>query len=42
MMRLSNIVGNFRMDDNYRALPEAVRNFGIILWHKFQVEELTK
>ena len=33
-------MGDFRMDDNYRALPECVRNFGIVLWRKFQVEDL--
>lgn len=33
-------VGSFREDDNYKALPAAVRDFGIVLWHKFQVEEL--
>lgn len=37
---LPSILGTYRMDDNYKALPAAVRDFGIILWHKFQVEEL--
>lgn len=33
-------MGNFRIDDNYKALPESIRDFGMILWHKFQVEDL--
>jgi hypothetical protein len=37
---ISSELGKFQMDDNYRTLPESVRNFGIVLWHKFQVEDL--
>ncbi|MCE9212754.1 hypothetical protein EEL34_12725 [Muribaculaceae bacterium Isolate-039 (Harlan)] len=37
---ISPELGKFQMDDNYRTLPESVRNFGIALWHKFQVEDL--
>lgn len=33
-------LGKLRMDDNYKTLPESVRNFGIVLWRKFQVEDL--
>ncbi|EYA71741.1 hypothetical protein M132_1552 [Bacteroides fragilis str. S24L15] len=33
-------LGNFKTDDNYKTLPEDIQNFGIILWHKFQVEDL--
>lgn len=37
---LPSIPGSFQMDDNYKTLSESVRDFGIVLWHKFQVEEL--
>lgn len=39
---LPSYMGSCQTDDNYKTLPADVQTFGMILWNRFRVEELTQ